>query len=389
MYHTHQIIEHVLGTKCPPYVRKIIVDYTLYYITYIHPIYDYPFDMPDFFSTLYSGKQHILTYDSSGTKINSKIYNQTYIDCMNAFIDFFPKDVSELIYSYVMHQYKYMFSISCSKLFDKIYFNEQLELICYYSGTSYGIIDSRVGNQYISLLFDVKNISPSNDMNCVSRYYKNQDNSSSIDIKNIMYSIIHYDNTCIVYRDNNYIIKYIICNHKYVLAGRLKIKIVDAYICIYNQYVYIFEDHGAMYNITIYDLENLDKVIHRSFSISSIDEDDRITYQMSIHNNIIYIIKPRSVYSFWIYSHDANTLGEINTRILVCNSSSLITKLYGDKIYNYVPNKIIVYSIKTLRKLYTSELQPFKKSNSNNRLSISNGVMMVSNDTEMMFYLID
>jgi hypothetical protein len=296
-----------------------------------------------------------------------KIHYQSNISVL---LEFFPKDVSELIYGYIINQYKYKYSLYHLELFDTMYFSKQLGFICYSSDNSHGIIDYYTGKQRKSSLIDIKNI-------------------------------IHSDDAEIICNNNNIVTKYILSDDKYKLTNTLnlnsnedkhiELKINDISICVYNECIYVcheIEHHDYTYYITIYDLKSLRKIKNTSFCYylenSYAYIKDKI--QISIYDDIIYINKPRSIYSSYVYRHNINTLQIIDVRMLVCYNSFLITKLHNDRVYNYVSDKIIVYSLVTLNKLYAINIRPFKIPNQDHCLSISNDMMMISNGTEMMFY---
>lgn len=296
-----------------------------------------------------------------------------YQSGISILLEFFPNDVSELIYGYIINKYKYKYSLHHLELVDTMYFSKQLGFIHYSSDNSHGMIDYYTGKQCKSSLTDIKNI-------------------------------IYSDDAEIICNNNNIITKYILSEDKYKLISTLnlnsngdnhvELKINDISICVYNECMYVcyeIVNHNYMYHITIYDLKSLQKIKNTSFCYYCENSyafiKDKI--QISIYDDIIYVNKPRSIYSSYVYRHDINTLHIIDVRMLVCYNSFSVTKLHNDKVYNYVSDKIIVYSLVTLNKLYAINVRPFKISNPNHYLSISNDIMMISNGMEMMFYKMD
>jgi hypothetical protein len=289
------------------------------------------------------------------------LYNIIYVN-----LHAFPKDIINLIMNYVtILNNKYKYSINNPGYCDNICFNKELGIIYCSSQNFYKLIDYKNGTRHDSSLIDLRSF----ETQLVDRWWHT-----------IGRKIIYFGNdTIICYRNYNdehsKFDKYTLTNKKYEhVSDKFMRSCVAAYV--YEQQIYVYAHHGHdKYYILVYDWNF--HVINCSAKI--IQENTNL--QMSIHNDTIYIIESWYKNACYIHEHDIKTLYRYVTRIFIHGSYDNII-IYKDNIYVCEPNKIIVYDIILFEPLYTIDI----KFNPKNRISISNGLTIVSNKKEIMVY---
>lgn len=296
-------------------------------------------------------------------------YQQLY-KTIDTVLTILPNNIVELIFNYVINIYKYKYSFTLqrdSALFNIIFYNKQLKLIYCSSNNLHKIIDYKTGKHHDSSIIDLNTFE--------SRF----DN----DIENI----ICFENNHIISCSDNQITKYKLYNKKYRLVIRITddntsfINVYKKYMFVSDRYMYVCENtYFDNYQIVSYDLEKFTRIKQ-----SQLYSCYHRIIQISVYENIIYISELRAEQMFNIYRHDADTLNIIDVREFKEMYNKPIPTMYQDKIYSYVPNIITVYDITTLKELYSINTHPFEKY-SQYHISISNGIIMISNETEIMLY---
>lgn len=285
-----------------------------------------------------------------------------------------PKDIVELIINYVMNRYKYKYTHFVPDLFHNISFNKQLGLIYCNSNKSYRLIDYKTGTYHMSSVIDLE-------------IFESQFVHLSF---NTMKHIIYFENDVIICCSGFRVEKYILHNANYYLTSTIRDHNHSA--CTYNQYIYVYDrTMYGVYRIIIYDFNNLYE-IRRSISFNIKETNFQ---QILVHDNVIHISIKKSPTIYVIRRHDINTLDWIDTIELECNTMTM----YQNKIYSYEPKLITVYEISYLQtspkdaiilnKLYTINVNSFKNSGLNNNISISNDIIMISSEDQIMFYKIE
>jgi hypothetical protein len=288
-----------------------------------------------------------------------------------------PKDIVELIINYVMNQYKFKYTHCVPELFYNIRFNKQLGLIYCNSDKSYRLIDYKTGTYHMSSIIN---------LNIFESQFINRS-------RDVMKNIIRFEDNVIICCDGYYSIeKYILCNTHYYVMDKQRICDYDESSYVNNQYIYMCDRtrYGAYY-IVIYDFHNLQKI--KQSAHININEISKIK-QILVHENVIYI-SIKSCNTHVIYQHDVNTLNLIDTVELKSNTITM----HQNKIYSYEPKIITVYDllyshtsskhVTTLNKLYTINVNSFQHPSPKYRLAISNDIIMISSEDQIMFYKIE
>jgi hypothetical protein len=109
---------------------------------------------------------------------------------------------------------------------------------------------------------------------------------------------------------------------------------------------------------------------------------------LTIHNNIIYICEQITKSLYKIHTYDATYLDVICSCKFQCDTVYNNIMLYGDKIYNYRLQQMYVYDLLKLELIHTFDIEPFKQNHLDNHVTISNSIIILANNNEIMVYSI-
>lgn len=282
-------------------------------------------------------------------------------------ISIIPKVIIEqLIFQYITNPFKY--KIDTLIPFNNIHHNKQLGIIYCSSQNSYKLIDYQTGKP---------------------------PNSSNINVKSFEH---HFPNNLhkklympIIYFDGNYILtksrgisQYVFNNDKYTRTHQQNMICGYNNLHVHNQRIYLQSGFSNVYRIEVYDLVQLNYIEQSQYF--DIVRSCQYTSQMSVHNDIIYICEHKSGNTYNILFHDIKTLERITYHAFELKHDTMT--IYKNMIYTYSQNKVYVYDTKTFNKLYMFDVEPFKdpKPHHITHMSISNGVLMISNNNEVQIY---
>jgi len=253
-----------------------------------------------------------------------------------------------------------------------MHYNKQLGIIYGSSRHSYKLIDYHAGEPHDSSKINIELFEYRFSRNVHTEFHKN---------------ILYFDNNIIlIYSDTTGIVKYDL--NKTLYTPKYQQNIVyghnESYCgTIHNGHIYI--QHGCeKYRIEVYELENLNYIKQScEFNQNALN-----TIQMTIHDNTIHICEFKSEMLYNILSHDVTTLGLNDNRNFHLDKTHVTMTMYNNMIYTYGQNKIHTYDIKTFNKVYTFDVEPFKNSKPHytHHISISNDVLMLSNNKEIQIY---
>lgn len=284
-----------------------------------------------------------------------------------------PKDIIEqIIFQYINDPYKYR--IDTHELFTEFHYNKQLNIIYCGSTISNKLIDYHTGKPHDSSKIDIS------EFGC---------NFPRTVHKDFIKNIICFDNDNIIaYSHARGFSCHVLQYYTYMLNSQHNIIREYNNSHVHNERMYVYCGYNK-YRIEVYDAKYFN-YIKQSSDGDFLTEYDTIQNmnpcQMTIHDNILYICKHKSGSSYNIISHDIHTLNQIDCHLF--NLDHKIMTIYKNMIYTYSPNKLHVYDIQTLNKLYTLDVKPFKNHIDHYKycIKISNGVLMISNDNEIQIY---
>lgn len=277
-----------------------------------------------------------------------------------------PEVIIELIIIPYVNQYKY----SISTPLKNMYFNKQLGIIFCASRRSCKLLDYDTMESHNSSIIDIASF-------------------ESISYWKLPYSytdVIYFENNMIViYSDYGFFAQYELRNKKYVLKQREQVgnSYYNAYVK--NQQIYSLRRYDTKYWITTTDANNFSRTKNSRAFICTCKELQR-EYQMSIHNNTLYILTQHTPTSYNIYSHNITDFNRINDHNFRLEYEYKAMTMYDDKIYVYGQNEVHIYDVITSNKIQSLYIKPFKNSDSTYYMSISNELLMLSNSQETMIY---
>jgi hypothetical protein len=303
------------------------------------------------------------------------IHNSICVVVHNILSTIFPKAILDhIIIPYIIEQYKYKYSKYTSELYDNVHYNQQLNILFCASVHSYKLIDFSTG--LASSLIDKKPL-----------FATYNDNPCSIN--NVIY---FNDNILIMCDYNQILIKYIFhdgiwkrSGHNYIrqLVHSTWINSYSTYTYNNNIYVYAADNNTSI--IIVHDMYELNRI---QYSQEYIYYDDITYHNISVHDNTIYIYE-QATSTTHIHAHDIKTLNRTSSREFTHGSTNTQILLHKDKIYKCENNIVYVYDLTTFELIHTFNVTNARAEMTNNyikNISMSNDVMMLSNDREIIIY---
>lgn len=288
----------------------------------------------------------------------------------DVFFDIFPNTVIDyIIIPYIIEQYKYKYRIDTTEQYYNIQFNQQLNMLYCSSGQSYKLLDFSVG--LTSSLIDTKSF---DDMIMV--FYFNSYDDDPYFVANIIYL---FDDILIIY-EHGLLIKYIFCDRIYIYNEQLYINNCTYTVCTYKNRIYIYSFDDNTSHITAYDVKDLNRIQQSDEYICNDDDTDR---NISIYNDIIYVHEQLTNTTYNIHTHDITTLDRTSTRSFTRKSVGNNIIIYKDKIYDSADKTIYMYDLFSHELIHSFDIKityPIE------HISISNNVMMISNNHENVIY---
>jgi hypothetical protein len=278
-----------------------------------------------------------------------------------------PKDIIEqIIFQYINDPYKYR--INTPVLCTDFHYNKQLNIIYCGSTTSNKLIDYHTGKSHDSSKINIsmfkcyfsRTIHKDFIRNIIC--FDNNDMIAYSHARGFSHHVLQYG-TYLIHSQNNKIYEY-------------------KNVHVYNQHIYVCCGYDK-YHIEVYDAKYVRYIVQsRDFNTMQNNNPS----QMTIHDNTLYICEHKSESLYNIISHNIHTLDQIDYRTF--NLDHKVMTIYKNMIYTYEPNKLHIYDIQTLNKLYTFSTRPFENHNDYYKycIKISNGILMISNDREIQIY---
>ena len=300
--------------------------------------------------------------------MNTQLYT-TLADVLNM--------IPTVIIEHIIIQYltpQYLYSIETPTLFYTFHFNKQLSIIYCASETSYKLIDYNTRHLHDSSIINVSKF----DSEFVHIF----------DEYSFVHNIVHFDdNDIIINTNSDTITKYSLCDQRYVLTQRNGTGYYYCKPCIYNQRIYILSITNAGYLITVYDYHNLSK-IKQSYSYSyAYNNECHVKFMISIHNDILYVYREYLTKILHnISMHDVITLKAIDNRIFRRDIKHDTITIHENKIYTYGLDTVHIYDAMSLNEIQSFYTKSFKNPGDKHRISVSNGLLAISNHEEMMIY---
>jgi hypothetical protein len=276
-----------------------------------------------------------------------------------------PKDIINIIIQYAIRHYKY--TVDTPTIYKTMHYNKHLGIIYCASKYSYKLINYKNG--------------------CELAKYSDK---SRIDISSFESEFVYFGKqrsihlACITYFDNNIILSYSYSNwRKYILNETQYVLDCTRFMpelqvsCAYNQKLYTF---GTRY-ISEFELTTFDFVQHtHKFKHNNKAND----IQISADDDFVYVMESVSKTKHDIYIRNTRSLQQLYKHSVF--ETSDIVKIYKNYIFSYGNDQIHMYDVLTMDKIETLHIQSFTPKKCDYSMSISNDLLMLANDTQILFY---
>jgi hypothetical protein len=275
--------------------------------------------------------------------------------------------IDKLIFKYIVNYNRYVYkcSILCNEWITNCHFNKPLNILCYNTNYKPNIIDIHTGQTHDNSLIDVKSF----DSCAINK------NDLGID------DVIHFNDNTLIVRQLDKIHRYILNDTKYVQTNYISLdRIHNVHWIIYNNYLYAVVMNANNYYIITYDSVNFN-VVRKSNNFGGKGD----VVQITMFNNVLYIYTTLMFDDVChIYAHNIDNFYRFHQHSTP--DKYLNSKLYNNKLYQYdhTSANLYVYDIITMDIIYSFSIQTTYQSYY--YLSISNDILVLSNDKEMILY---
>lgn len=304
--------------------------------------------------------------------------NQNLYDLLYDTLYMFPKTIIEnIIFEYATESQKYIhkYTLPCDASYDNVQYNKHLGIICMKSDKSFKLIDYKTGMDHDSSIIDVKKF---------NSHFIKHGNYDCVFVANIF----SFGYTILV-NLLNYTSVHILRDKQYERIDRIRTGSSLNCATASNDILYCISSSNTQYVIHAYNVKNNKEYNSIIFSCKYGFD----TIQISIHNGIIYICESDDI-NVYVYTHNDTTFDKLNQyshtlchdnlnqgkRIKLMNKSTL--KLYKNKLYECVGNKINVYDVISFECICTFNINL----EHDYHLSITDDILMVSNKEQLAIY---
>lgn len=281
-----------------------------------------------------------------------------------------PKDIINIIAQYAIKYSKY--TCNTPSIYKTMHYNEQLGIIYCASDYSYKLINYNDGrvltNRSNATHIDIKSFDSK---------FTYVDTQGSARVKNI----IHFNNDRILIDDNPHSYMYIPIGTQYVLNKIRFMQDLQA-SCTYNQKLYMCYHLCDSARISEYELMGFDY----KNQTDSFEFNEKHDIQISANDDFVYVMQSISKTKHDVCTYDTHTLHRLDYHNVFKTSASDIVKIYKDRIFSYRDDRIHIYDILTMDEIESFNVQSFASNNTVHSMIISNDLLMLSNDEQIMFY---
>jgi hypothetical protein len=279
-------------------------------------------------------------------------------------------DTRRYIHKYTISNDSYKRNPSYEGCYNNIRYNKQLGIMCCETGENYKLIDYKTGAEHDGSIINLKSFD-----------YMFID----IDIDSVYISYV-------IYFDDDAIITYSFFDgmQRFILRDKvyMRVRIGSCNYdptCVYNNSIYCGYFEDKKYHIRVYDLISLRTIkISNEYSCKSEYYSRNKNRLMSIYNDIIYVYESDTTGNIDIHTYDVNTIERLNQYHHKCDVEWKYMILHENKLYKYAYGKICIYDATTFGHICSFPVNTHLKHNS--RISISNNVLMISDDQYILFY---
>jgi hypothetical protein len=290
-------------------------------------------------------------------------------------LHFFSRDIINIIAHYAIKHSKYTFDTPT--IYTTMHYNKQLGIIYCASDYSYKLINYDNGH-FLTKHSDESRI----DISSFESEFTHFETLESVDMK----YIIHFDNNIIISNSHLLCNMYILDNIQYVFGSTdVIVGLLRSLSCVHNQKLYIIRNSFDCSHILEYKLTQTGfDYVQSTKLFEFIRKSDII--QISANDDYVYVMESVSKTKHNIYIRKTCLLKQLYHRSVFETSTSGIVKIYKDRIFSYRNDQIHIYDILTMDKIDTFNVQSFTSKNTYYSMSISNDLLMLASDKQIMFY---